>query len=466
MFKKITYGLSILVAVCILVISMGGKGMAASLSDIPAKYSSEVNYLMQRSVVTGYPDSTFRPNLDVTREEAATMIGRALGLNDDKRQTGFSDVSKDSYASGYIQSAADKGIITGDAEGTFRPKDKMTRGEMAYLLKRAFDLSQTSNVFFSDVAASGAQYTAINNIVTAGLSNGYPDGSFKPKNAITRVEFSLFTARGLNQSFRVSQADLKPSGVKYVTASDLNVRTGPGTNYNVIGSLPKEAKVTIYYSQGDWVYASSGSLKGFVHSGYLADSLAPPPPSSNGKRIITIDPGHGGKDPGAIGNGIYEKELNLSVGLKVQKLLEQKGIKVVMTRTGDTYPSLTERVNIAKNSNSDAFVSIHGNSNNSSSPNGTETYYSTAALNTRAESSRQLATFIQNRLYKSLGTQNRGVKQGEFQVIKYNPLPSVLVELGFISNSADAKKLSSDAYRVKAAEAIALGIQDYYEWKY
>ncbi|MCA1041632.1 N-acetylmuramoyl-L-alanine amidase [Bacillus infantis] len=464
MFKKITYGLSILVAVCILVISMGGKGMAASLSDIPAKYSSEVNYLMQRSVVTGYPDSTFRPNLDVTREEAATMIGRALGLNGDKRQTGFSDVSKDSYASGYIQSAADKGIITGDAEGTFRPKDKMTRGEMAYLLKRAFELSETSNVFFSDVAASGAQYTAINNIVTAGLSNGYPDGSFKPGNAITRVEFSLFTARGLDQSFRVSEADLKPSGVKYVTATDLNVRTGPGTGYNVVGSLPQDAEVTIYYSQGDWVYASSGSLKGFVHSGYLADSLEPVVKPS-GKRIIAIDPGHGGKDPGAISNGIYEKELNLSVSLKVRNILQQKGIQVVMTRTGDTYPTLGQRVDIAVNAKADSFVSIHGNTNGSSSPSGTETYYSTAALSDRAESSRQLATFIQNRLYKAIDTQNRGVKTANFQVIRYNPLPSVLVELGFLSNKSDAAKLSSDAYRNKMAEAIALGIVDYYNWK-
>ena len=102
----------------------------------------------------------------------------------------------------------------------------------------------------------------------------------------------------------------------------------------------------------------------------------------------------------------------------------------------------------------------------SSSPDasGTETYYSTAS--TRAENSKQLATFIQNRLYPALGTKNRGVKNSQTSHVIYkNPLPAALVELGFISNDSDASKLSSDYYRDKAAEAIALGIEDYYNWK-
>ena len=130
-----------------------------------------------------------------------------------------------------------------------------------------------------------------------------------------------------------------------------------------------------------------------------------------------------------------------------------------MTRRDDTYPTLSERVNIAVNSNADAFVSIHGNSASASAA-GTETFYSTAS--TRANDSKQLATFIQNRLYPALGTKNRGVKTGDFFVIYKNPLPSALVELGFITNSGDASKLSSDYYRNLAAEAIANGILDYY----
>ncbi|MBT2689205.1 N-acetylmuramoyl-L-alanine amidase [Bacillus sp. ISL-47] len=457
MYKRIFLGVTILVAACVMVISMGGTGLAAYLKDIPSKYSSEINYLVDRNIVTGYPNQTFRPELDVTREEAATMIGRALKLDGTKRSTSFPDVKADSYASGYIQSAVEANILTGYEDDTFKPKEKITRGEMAYLLKRAFNLSATSNVFFSDVAKSGAQYNAINAVVTAGIANGYPTGSYKPLNPINRMEFSLLVARAVNPTFRVSSAELVPKETMVVTADSLNVRSGPGTEFSVIGALPLGTKVTTYYSHGDWVYASSGSLTGFVHSGYLT--------VPNAKKIIAIDPGHGGSDPGAIANGIYEKELNLSVGLKVRKILEDKGIQVVMTRTNDTFVSLQGRIDYAVKAKADSFVSIHGNANTSSSPNGTETYYSTAALNTRAENSKKLAGFIQERLHKALGTNDRGIKEAGFHVINKNPLPSVLVELGFLTNAGDAQKLSSDYYRNKAAEAIALGIVDYYNWK-
>ena len=101
-----------------------------------------------------------------------------------------------------------------------------------------------------------------------------------------------------------------------------------------------------------------------------------------------------------------------------------------------------------------------------STASGTETWYSTAS--TRADDSKQLATFIQNRVYKALGTKNRGVKvnrEPQIYVVTETPLPAALVELGFISNDSDASKLSSNYYRDIAAEAIAQGIQDYYNWK-
>jgi N-acetylmuramoyl-L-alanine amidase len=459
MIRRIVHGITYLVAICILVISMGGKGFAASLPDIPEKYSSEINYLMDLQVVTGYPDGTFRPDYQVTREEAATMIGRALKLDGTPRSTSFSDVKADSYASGYIQSAVEKNIITGYADGTFKPQEKITRGEMAYLLNRAFQLTKTSNVFFSDVPKSGSLYKAINTIVTNGLANGYTDGSFRPNNPITRVEFCLLVARGLNPDFKVSQAELIPNGERIVTTTSLNVRLGPGTEFSTVGTLSFGTKVTYYYKNGDWAYISYGSLKGFVHSAYLATPLP------KGTKRIALDPGHGGSDTGAIGNGIYEKELNLSVALKVKKRLEAKGIQVVMTRSTDTFIELDERPNIAVRNLADTFLSIHANSSTTSSASGTETYYYAAALSTREECSKQLATFVQNRLYQALGTSNRGVKTAGFRVIKSNPLPAALVELGFISNASDAKKLATDTYRNKAADAITLGIIDYYNWK-
>lgn len=471
MSKRFLKPFSILIVMVMLTLSFHQNSMAASLSDIPDRYSKEIDYLIGKKVISGYPDRTFRPNNNVTREEAATMIGQALGLDGTKRETKFKDVDKSSFASGYIQSAVQRGIIAGYDDGTFKPKGNITRGEVAYLLKPTFGLDKTSHVYFSDVGTNEHRYPFINALVTAGLAVGYPGGIYKPESPITRVEFALIVARGLNPDYRVKY-EMQSIGERVVTADSLNVRSGPGTSYSRLGYLTKGTKIDIYHIEGDWVVINYQGSVGYVHKDYLElpstgnPTPAPnPSPSPSGKNIIAIDAGHGGSDGGSAGNGLVEKEINLAVSLKVQKLLEGKGIQVVMTRSDDTFIPLEKRVEIAVAAKADTFVSIHSNSFTSGSANGTETYYSTASTRSRAEDSKQLATFIQNRLYKALETQNRGVKEAGYLVIKKNPLPAALVELGFVSNAEDAKKLGSEKYRDAAAEAIALGIVDYYNWK-
>ena len=455
-----------LVVVFLVMFSIGGKGQAATLTDIPSSAAKEINYLLKKGIINGYGDGTFKPTRNVTRAEATIMIGRALDLNGTKRKTSFKDVQAASVASGYIQSAVDKGIITGYSDGTFRPAEPITRIQMSYLLAGGFQLEETSNVSFKDIPNSGDQYEVINKIATAGLTVGYTDGNFRPANLVTRQDFAVFVARGLNHDYRISyvgeekpieQKPIKEAVVNVDSWDVLNVRSGAGANYPVVGKLKSGEKVSVFRYEGDWAYIQSGTITGYVNNYYLAS------PSTNTGNKIAIDPGHGGTDPGAIANGIYEKELNLDVSLRVEKLLQEKGIEVVMTRRDDTYPTLSQRVDIAVNAKADAFVSIHGNKFSKESAKGTETYYSTASI--RGDQSKELATFIQNRLYPALGTDNRGVKKANFQVIYKNPLPAALVELGFMSNKEDASKLSSNYYRDKAAEAIALGIQDYYEWK-
>lgn len=481
MYPKFIYRLSILMVICIFVVSLNGRDIAAaSFSDIPTAYKNEIGFLIDKNVINGYPDQTFRPQNSVTREEAVTMVGRALGLNGTQRNTSYQDVNRTDYSSGYIQSALEKQIISVGTDKKFRPRDKMTRGEMAYLLQKAFKLKEKSLlVSISDVSAKGSLYDAINSIVTAGLSNGYPDGTFKPNNSMTRTEFSLFVARGINSDYRVDNDiepinELKPIGEKLTNATWLNVRTTPSssTDLNISSGFPAKTVVTVYRYEGNWALVSSGDTYGYVHNGYLinpGDETEPeeetPTPPATAKRIIAIDAGHGDHDPGAIENGLQEKDVNLAVSLKVEKLLKEKGFTVVMTRRDDTFLELAERVAVAQAKNADTFVSIHSNTFSNSSANGTETYFSSAAVDPNAEKSKKLATFIQERLYKALDTYNRGVKDSGFYVIKYNPVPSALVELGFISNSSDAQKLASEEYRNKAAEAIASGIVDYYNWR-
>ncbi|MGE6256760.1 N-acetylmuramoyl-L-alanine amidase [Heyndrickxia sporothermodurans] len=250
----------------------------------------------------------------------------------------------------------------------------------------------------------------------------------------------------------------KSNGQRIVNVSGLNVRQGPGTSYKAIGVLKIDQKVTMYDIKAGWAYVTSGKLQGYVRTTYLKSTT----PAN--RRIIVIDAGHGGKDPGASANGLIEKNVTLNIALRAQKYLKNAGIEVVMTRTGDSYPTLQDRIDIGVKANADAFISIHANNFSKGSANGTETYYNNGGPSDRANESKQLANFIQKRLVKAIETTNRGIKPQEYQVIKYNPLAAVLVELGFLSNKEDAAKLASEEYSNLAAKSIYQGVLDFYNY--
>lgn len=169
---------------------------------------------------------------------------------------------------------------------------------------------------------------------------------------------------------------------------------------------------------------------------------------------ICIDPGHGGKDPGAVGpTGIKEKDVALAVALKVAEKLKKAGVNVCMTRNNDTFLELKDRCKIANNFGADYFVSIHCNSATNSSANGTETYC--YQLGGKGEA---LAKAIQEELISTCGRNNRGVKTANYYVIKYTSMPAALTELAFISNPTEEKLLASSDFQEKCAAAIANAI--------
>ncbi|NFU43072.1 N-acetylmuramoyl-L-alanine amidase [Clostridium sporogenes] len=182
--------------------------------------------------------------------------------------------------------------------------------------------------------------------------------------------------------------------------------------------------------------------------------------AASNKRTIVIDAGHGGYDSGAVGpTGIKEKDVTLKVALKVGKILENNGIRVIYTRTSDnvSWPSnesqdLAARVAIANNNNTDLFVSIHANSFNGSA-HGTETYYYDGSAK-----GKEAATAVQKELINSIGLYDRGVKTAGYYVLRNTISPSILVELGFIDNRNEEVLLNSDWFQQKCAEAIAKGI--------
>jgi len=183
-----------------------------------------------------------------------------------------------------------------------------------------------------------------------------------------------------------------------------------------------------------------------------------PPVIGSGRKIVVIDPGHGGSDPGTTSiTNKHEKDFTLPLSLKVQALLlKEPNIRVVMTRDSDVYPTRPERVQLANQLKADVFVSIHGNSLlNSPQANGTETYYY------QRSSSKDLANVIHKYLVKAIGLRDRGVKNESFQVIRETTMPAVLLEIGFLSNSAEEMILQSDDMQNKAAQAIVDGIKEY-----
>jgi N-acetylmuramoyl-L-alanine amidase len=185
-------------------------------------------------------------------------------------------------------------------------------------------------------------------------------------------------------------------------------------------------------------------------------SPTPLPRQSQGRRVVMIDPGHGGRDPGAIGRGgLQEKEINITISRRIQEILEQNGIQVVMTRTGDSTVSLQGRVDAAERSNASVFVSIHANAISMSRPevNGLETYYYSSGAS--------LARTIHNRILQSTDLRDRGVRTARFYVLRNTSMPAVLVETGFVTGQEDAIRFQNPAARQQIADAIAQGILDY-----
>lgn len=216
-------------------------------------------------------------------------------------------------------------------------------------------------------------------------------------------------------------------------------------------------------------------------------------------RRIVVDPGHGGHDPGAVGaGGTQEKDVVLSIGRKLaEKIRDELGIDVVMTRSTDVFIPLEERTAIANKVNADIFVSVHANASLNRNASGIETYYLNLAktekaaqlaarengtslekvsllqailfdlmANYKLNDSAHLADEVQKALYKKInghysGTRNLGVKQGPFYVLVGATMPSILVETAFISNEDEEARLKDPAFLDRSAEGILDGIKAY-----
>ena len=209
-------------------------------------------------------------------------------------------------------------------------------------------------------------------------------------------------------------------------------------------------------------------------------------------KTIVIDPGHGGKDPGAVSQTRQEKQIVLSLSKTLRDILVKKGYNVQLTRETDVFIPLRKRTQFATNQKADLFISIHTNASISNKAAGIETYYLALASDesarrtamrenagaeynmkeldalvgrilkeSKSTESRRLAELIQTQLASGKQVKNRGVKHAPFVVLIGTKVPAVLVEVGFISNPTEGKKLTTKAYQRQLATAIAKGIEQY-----
>ena len=310
-----------------------------------------------------------------------------------------------------------------------------------------------------------------------------------------------------NGAVSSSKATTKPStgttgkSAATVTSGSTNGGTAQVSNKPVVGSRPvksaaNEGKATTGTSEAKVVKAGSSSTSEpkvvKVGSSSTSESKANVKADKNSTatkeelplaikaktkfrtgggikgKIITLDPGHGGSDPGAIGaSGLKEKQITLEISMRVKELLEKEGAKVYMTRTTDKdvygpnasdRAELQARVNVAEKYNSDLFISLHINSSVNKSVGGFSSYYYP-----KTDNDLKIAKAIQDKFAKNFGVDNLGVRQANFYVVKRCSMPATLLEMCFISNPKEEKLMKSRWFQKKTARLIVEGVENYFD---
>lgn len=185
-------------------------------------------------------------------------------------------------------------------------------------------------------------------------------------------------------------------------------------------------------------------------------------------KIVVVDAGHGGKMPGAVKRGVYEKTLNLEIVKQLKEVFDEAGdesIKVYYTRLSDTNPTLMERVDLANHVDADLFISIHNNSTSSglfNNENGTLILYS--ADDEGSNSSKRLAQICMENVAASAGSRNLGTVDGDnIYIVRSSEVPVVLIEVGYMTNTTELTNLTDPAYQKKVAQGIYNGIMQAFE---
>jgi len=184
--------------------------------------------------------------------------------------------------------------------------------------------------------------------------------------------------------------------------------------------------------------------------------MAARPRPRAGAAVVIVDPGHGGKDPGTLIGGATEKYIDLQVAAKVAALLQQRGVTVVMTRQQDRFIELEERAEVANRRDTDLFVSIHSDSAPDRGISGFTLYVAREASGESRRAAQSIATSMAR-----TGSDSRGIREADDKVLVLTNCPAVLIDVGYLSNPLDGRRLQDNAFQIRLAQAIAAGILSY-----
>lgn len=230
---------------------------------------------------------------------------------------------------------------------------------------------------------------------------------------------------------------------------DFNVNDSRVDNFQIFrDEKTKDTKIVINAKQEFTYYVSYNETRKQSEINLLT-------PAAEDEMLVVIDAGHGGEDPGAVKGNAKEKDLNLAMALKLEKLLKEKNIKTFMLRQDDTFVGLYDRPYIANALNATMFICIHNNYIDSTSVSGTETLYYPEKNGDPSFTGEKLAKMVQDSLISKLKTVNRKtVERPGLVVLKYTKMPAILAEIGFLSNAKELKNLQDSAFQQKTAEAL------------
>ena len=266
--------------------------------------------------------------------------------------------------------------------------------------------------------------------------------------------------------------DNQSSGNVTILTDGTNIREQATTSSQIVARADAGQKFPIIEEHGNWYeIALASGRSAFIADWVVSTDESPVPkepvmkekkarvPGTLKGLTIVIDPGHGGNDRGTTGaRGTDEKNITLLTAERLASKLTAAGADVVMTRETDTYISLRKRVAVSHQVNADAFISVHYDANPDTSVTGFTTYYT-------RQQQRKLAEAVNDGLASSINLRDRGTQPGDFLVLRENRQNAILIELGFLSNSAEERAMTTDMFREQASHGIYQGLLNYFNVK-